>query len=289
MRVLSILSGKGFVMFNKELAHKVSVNGSIIFGQLCSSHESFSNKGMITIRDGKEYFFLTSGMLEEETSLSYKQQVKAIKELADEGYIEARVMGSPSKKYFHITNKIIEELYLDSIPRNDKRSDLDKPMKSDSPRNDERLNLEMTKGQSLGMTKGQIKDGIKGTSYKENYKKNNKKEKLNNNTTSRSPNINIEKFLDKNLRDEFSNLPFDEIKYLMLKDESLIIKTEMQYVSMLRYRLENWSSKKQKKTNAKPEIVPDWFEKNKGKKASAPAVKSNIDEERRKLLEELNQ
>lgn len=56
MKLMSLLSGKGFVMFNKELAHEVSVNGAIIFGQLCSSYESFGSKKMLTVREGKEYF-----------------------------------------------------------------------------------------------------------------------------------------------------------------------------------------------------------------------------------------
>ena len=50
----------------------------------------------------KEYFFLTSDTLEEETALSYKQQLKAIKELEQAGYIKTRVMGVSSKKYFSI-------------------------------------------------------------------------------------------------------------------------------------------------------------------------------------------
>ncbi|MEK5359194.1 hypothetical protein ACPOM7_26700 [Peribacillus castrilensis] len=58
MNLLSILGGNAFVMFNKELAHEVSVNGAIIFGQLCSSYESFGSKKMLTVRDGKEYFYL---------------------------------------------------------------------------------------------------------------------------------------------------------------------------------------------------------------------------------------
>lgn len=88
MRLLSILGGNAFVMFNKELAHEVSVNGAIIFGQLCSSYESFGSKDMLAIKDGKEYFFLTSQVIEEETALSYKQQSKAIKDLEAAGYIE---------------------------------------------------------------------------------------------------------------------------------------------------------------------------------------------------------
>jgi len=104
MNLLSILGGNAFVMFNKEIAREVSVNGAIIFGQLCSSYESFGSKDMLTVREGKEYFFLTSDVIEEETALTYKQQLKAIKDLEEAGYIETVIMGTPAKKYFHITD-----------------------------------------------------------------------------------------------------------------------------------------------------------------------------------------
>lgn len=74
-------------------------------------YESFGSKDMLTIRDGKEFFYLTSEVIEEETALSYKQQVKAIKDLEEAGYIESVIMGTPARKYFHITNKILK-LYL---------------------------------------------------------------------------------------------------------------------------------------------------------------------------------
>ena len=119
MKLISVLSGNGFVMYNKELAHTVSVNGAIIFGQLCSSYESFGSKGMLTVKDEREYFFLTSDTLEEETALSYKQQLKAIKELEQAGYIKTRVMGV-SSKYFSITDKIVQELLSEVNPSSDK-------------------------------------------------------------------------------------------------------------------------------------------------------------------------
>ncbi|MGG4490818.1 hypothetical protein [Metabacillus idriensis] len=161
MKLISILSGKGFVMYNKQLAHEVSVNGSIIFGQLCSSYESFSSKNMLTIKNDKEYFFLTSEMLEEETALTYKQQLKAAKELEDHGYIETRVMGMPSKKYFHITSKI--EIKLVGIPSSSKREDLIKPLtieskvKKQSHRYDEREYLPLPKGNTMPDQKGTLK------------------------------------------------------------------------------------------------------------------------------------
>ena len=55
---------------------------------------------MLTIKDGKEYYFLTSEVIEEETALTYKQQSKAIKDLEEAGYIETVIMGQPAHHVF---------------------------------------------------------------------------------------------------------------------------------------------------------------------------------------------
>ncbi|SIR68424.1 hypothetical protein SAMN05878482_10524 [Peribacillus simplex] len=175
MKLMSILSGKGFVMYNKDLAHSVSVNGAIIFGQLCSSYESFGSKGMLTIREDKEYFFLTSETLEKETSLTYKQQLKAAKELEVAGYIATKVMGVPSKKYFHITDKIVEELLLESNPKYEKREDLNIPPNQELER--QNVNPSYDKRENLALTKGAGKPLQKGSSIKKKNKKEQDKEK----------------------------------------------------------------------------------------------------------------
>jgi DNA-binding PadR family transcriptional regulator len=168
MKLISLLSGKGFVMYNKALAHKVSVNGSIIFGQLCSSYESFGSKNMLTVRENKEYFFLTSGTLEEETALTYKQQLKAIKELEEAGYITTKVMGVPSKKFFHLTNKIAEELLVDGNPSSDKKEDL-KSTEDLKPNNEEEPSL--AQREILAEPKGNSKPVQKGPTIKKKNKK----------------------------------------------------------------------------------------------------------------------
>ncbi|MFJ6276471.1 hypothetical protein [Bacillus thuringiensis] len=175
MKLISVLSGNGFVMYNKALAHTVSVNGAIIFGQLCSSYESFGSKGMITIKDGKEYFFLTSGTLEEETALSYKQQLKAIKELEQAGYIETKVMGVPSKKYFSITDKIVQELLSEVNPSSDKREELEVSINPETVQQESESSL--YKRETLVLPKGNCKPVQKGSTIK----KKNKKEKDKNN------------------------------------------------------------------------------------------------------------
>ncbi|PFD55841.1 hypothetical protein [Bacillus thuringiensis] len=169
MKLISVLSGNGFVMYNKELAHTVSVNGAIIFGQLCSSYESFSSKGMLAIKDEKEYFFLTSDTLEEETALSYKQQLKAIKELEQAGYIETKVMGVPSKKYFCITDKIVQEVLSEVNPCSDKREDLDVSTNPEIAQQEGSSSLDQR--ETLALPKGNGKPVQKGSTIKKKNKK----------------------------------------------------------------------------------------------------------------------
>ncbi|MDM5197582.1 hypothetical protein QUF79_06075 [Fictibacillus enclensis] len=181
MNLISLLSGNGFVMFNKDLARKVSVNGAIIFGQLCSSYESFSNKNMLTVKDNKEYFFLTSETLYEETALTYKQQLKAIKELEVAGYIETKVMGVPSKKFFRITDKIVDDLITEGNPRNDKREDLAVSTVGGDIEESSEDNLSLDQRESLGMTKGHSKPLPNGSCIKKkNKKEQDKNNKINN-------------------------------------------------------------------------------------------------------------
>ncbi|MED1104964.1 hypothetical protein [Bacillus paramycoides] len=195
MKLISVLSGNGFVMYNKELAHTVSVNGAIIFGQLCSSYESFSSKGMLTVKEGKEYFFLTSETLEEETALSYKQQLKAIKELEQAGYIETKVMGVPSKKYFSITDKIVHELLSEVNPSSDKKEDLDVSTNPETVQQESESSL--SKRETLVLPKGYGKPVQKGSTIKKKNKKEKDKDNIivNNNadTQVNNPTLNMNK------------------------------------------------------------------------------------------------
>ncbi|PEL63776.1 hypothetical protein [Bacillus wiedmannii] len=227
MKLISVLSGNGFVMYNKALAHTVSVNGAIIFGQLCSSYESFGSKGMLTIKDGKEYFFLTSDTLEEETALSYKQQLKAIKELEQAGYIETKVMGVPSKKYFSITDKIVQELLSEVNPSSDKREGLDVSTNPETVQQESESSL--SKRETLALPKGNGKPVQKGSTIKKKNKKeqdkNNKEYIVNNNADAQVNNstLNMNKmflFKDRVLetvhkyQSEFSTGRWDKKTYL---------------------------------------------------------------------------
>jgi len=88
--------------------------------------------------------------------------------------------------------------------------------------------------------------------------------------------------IDQNLREEFPNVPFDEVKEKVLEDETLVIDTDRQYKSILRYRLSVWKPAPVKPTrtyNKKPrmENVPGWMkEREKEMQQNAtPTAKNN--------------
>lgn len=222
MNLMSLLSGKGFVMYNKSLAHSVSVNGAIIFGQLCSSCESFGSKGMLTVRDGKEYFFLTSETIEEETALTYKQQLKSIKELEQAGYIESKLMGVPSKKYFHITNKIAKEVLLESNPSSDKREDLN--VSALQEQEGQKVTPSFDLSEALGVIKGNDKPLQKGSTIKKKKEKEQIKNKQLNNCNYKEPSSDLNS----------TPLTIQDFKKLLIKSANEFYK---------QFALTRWSKK----------------------------------------------
>ncbi|MGE7586474.1 hypothetical protein [Peribacillus sp. NPDC101480] len=189
MKLLSILGGNAFVMFNKELAHEVSVNGAIIFGQLCSSYESFGSKYMLTVKNGKEYFYLTSEVIEEETALTYRQQAKAIKDLEGAGYIESVIMGSPARKYFHVTDKIIQQFLPKEDLSSDKNADLNESIEQENSESEPSSDfVSFHKSAIQAYTNEQSLPEQKVQAYKDiNKKEQDKKNNLNFNCNFKEP------------------------------------------------------------------------------------------------------
>lgn len=183
MNLMSMLSGNGFIMCNKDLAREVSLNASIIFGQLCSSHESFRQKGMLTVHEGKEYFFLVSEKIQEETTLSYKLQAKAIKELQTAGYLEVMKKGIPAKNFYHITDKVYDRILEGKSSSAQKEEliksthEVDKSSENvDMTSIDHRETLEVTNGPDSNVPEGTY---INKKKEKEIYNKNKENHNLN--------------------------------------------------------------------------------------------------------------
>ena len=79
-------------------------------------------------------------------------------------------MGVPSKKYFSITDKIVQELLSEVNPSSDKREDLDVSTNSEISQQNEDSSL--AKRETLGLPKGNGKPCQKGSSIKKKNKKN---------------------------------------------------------------------------------------------------------------------
>ena len=123
---------------------------------------------MLTVRNGKEYFYLTSEVIEEETALTYKQQVKAIKDLEEAGYIEAVIMGSPARKYFHITDKITKQLLPKDNSSSDKKEELIETNEQGNTVIEQSVDfVSYDKREIQACNKGESKPVQKGQAYKE--------------------------------------------------------------------------------------------------------------------------
>ncbi|WP_252196992.1 hypothetical protein [Bacillus toyonensis] len=85
------------------------------------------------------------------------------------GYIETKVMGVPSKKYFCITEKIVQELLSEVNPSSDKREDLDVSTNPETAQRESESSL--SKRETLALPKGNGKPVQKGSTIKKKNKK----------------------------------------------------------------------------------------------------------------------
>ncbi|MEK4009954.1 hypothetical protein [Peribacillus sp. FSL M8-0224] len=155
--------------------------------------------------------------MEEETALSYRQQLKAIKDLEDAGYIESVIMGSPSKKYFHITDKIVQHLLPKVVVSSDKRADLNEEnVQGTLAQKQSEDFLSYDKCVTLAITKEQSKPVQKLPAYK----KKNKKEQNNyfNNYFVNKESVNNDEMINKLISEYRLKGLSKEVCYRVLKE-----------------------------------------------------------------------
>jgi hypothetical protein len=97
--IVELLRSDGSIIINKALARNIGLNESILYSELLSKFIYFSKKNML---DNDGYFFNTIENIEEDTTLTKKQQGPAIKKLEELGLINKKLMGCPPKRYFKI-------------------------------------------------------------------------------------------------------------------------------------------------------------------------------------------
>ncbi len=97
--LFELLRADGSITVNKALTHAIGLNESILYCELVSRLIYFSDRGRLT-KDG--YFFNTINDLQAGTSLTGKQQRRALNRLEKLGLISTRLQGMPSKRHFRI-------------------------------------------------------------------------------------------------------------------------------------------------------------------------------------------
>jgi len=112
MSVLKILASSNYISVNKTLIKIFGLAESVILGELCSEHEHWEEKELLT-DDGM--FYCTATKLEDNTGLSEYQQRQAIQSLKNVGILETKLKGLPATKYFKIDeNKLFTFLQTSS-------------------------------------------------------------------------------------------------------------------------------------------------------------------------------
>ena len=111
MKIKSVLSQGAFWQINKVLAKKVGLESALLLSDLIDRESYFDSRDMLININGDNYFFVTSGQIEESTTLSYHKQRKCLRRLKNEGMIKTFLRGVPAKTHYKIVeNKIWSSL-----------------------------------------------------------------------------------------------------------------------------------------------------------------------------------
>lgn len=106
MNILKLISSRDYGVYNKSIARIYGVEIAIVLGELASEYDYYES--IKKLEDG-EWFYSTSENIENNTSLTYYQQNKAINKLIELKIIEQKRAGIPAKRYFKFNKKELEQ------------------------------------------------------------------------------------------------------------------------------------------------------------------------------------
>lgn len=98
-----MVGSTSFLMANKNLIKETDLETAVLFSELAAAYDYLSEKGLLS--DG--YFYRTQQEIEENTTLSPKQQLRCVRILEEKGLIKTKLKGLPAKKYFTIDSSCI--------------------------------------------------------------------------------------------------------------------------------------------------------------------------------------
>ena len=114
MSVIDILSNGNYIVVNKKIASDLGLYEAILLGELAREHKYWAN--IEKLEDG--FFYSTVENIKENTTLSRKQQTRAMNTLEDKGIVTAVLKGIPAKRYVRINEDAILPYLLDKFVPN---------------------------------------------------------------------------------------------------------------------------------------------------------------------------
>ena len=103
MKILDKLNPTNTLSVNRLLAHKLGLNAAVVYAALVAKQAYYEAREML---DEDGYFYSTEDDLKESTSLSKRQQARAVKALEGAGLIEKEKRGMPAKRSFRVKDDV---------------------------------------------------------------------------------------------------------------------------------------------------------------------------------------
>ncbi len=107
--MVDLLASNGFIVVNKEIIKILGLTEAIVLGELCGEYNYWKKQGKLQ----KNYFYSTRDNIEVNTGLSRYHQRQAISKLVDKEIILEKEIGMPSKKWYSINIKKLNEILFD--------------------------------------------------------------------------------------------------------------------------------------------------------------------------------
>lgn len=143
MGIIELLSSDNYIVVNKTIAHEIGLNEAILLGELASEYRFWKNNNELV--DG-DFFYSTVENIEENTTLTDKQQRTAIKNLVEAKILKVTVKGLPPRRYFKFNESTIMQIFNNEYCQNGiinsaKREEFNLP-KGNANNNKEKYNKE---------------------------------------------------------------------------------------------------------------------------------------------------
>jgi DNA-binding transcriptional regulator GbsR (MarR family) len=95
--IVSLLSGSGFILYNRALAQKLGVNAAIVMGYLCRLAEAYGSG-----------FYYRQEQIADDIALSVYEVRGAVKKLMDAGLVNMVLEGIPARNKYTVLEDALE-------------------------------------------------------------------------------------------------------------------------------------------------------------------------------------